>query len=212
MSDIAIIRRRWGGRVNDVMLAAVAGALGRYLRVRGEMRPGLKARLAVPVNLRPYQEEIRLGNEFAVIFVELPLGCGLIRWCGWRWCGRAWSRVKSSPEAVANQALIRMVGRLPGWLERWVLRLFGTKATAVMTNVPGPEEALYLAGAPVARGLAWVPQITGVGIGFCVLSYAGTVTFGVTTDSGVVADPGELVAGLELEIADLVARAGLLAA
>ena len=211
MSDIAIIRRRWGGRVNDVMLAAVAGALGRYLRVRGEMRPGLKARLAVPVNLRPYQEEIRLGNEFAVIFVELPLDVPdpVVRLAMVR---TRMGRVKSSPEAVANRALIRMVGRLPGWLERWVLRLFGTKATAVMTNVPGPEEALYLAGAPVARGLAWVPQITGIGIGFCVLSYAGTVTIGVTTDSGVVADPGELVAGLELEIADLVARAGSLAA
>jgi uncharacterized MAPEG superfamily protein len=77
----------------------------------------------------------------------------------------------------------------------------------VVTNVPGPEEALYLASAPVARGLAWVPQITGIGIGFCVLSYAGAVTIGVATDSGVVADPRELVAGLESEIAELATRA-----
>ncbi len=206
LSDIAIVRQRWGGRVNDVMLAVVAGAMGRYLRARGEMRPGLTARVAVPVNLRPYQEEIRLGNQFAVIFLELPLDVAdpVARLAA---VGARMERVKASPEAVANQVLIRMVGRLPDWLERGVLRLFGTKATAVVTNVPGPEEALYLASAPVARGLAWVPQITGIGIGFCVLSYAGAVTIGVATDSGVVADPRELVAGLESEIAELVTRA-----
>jgi diacylglycerol O-acyltransferase len=209
MSDIAIVRQCWGGRVNDVMLAAAAGALGRYLRARGEMRPGLTARLAVPVNLRPYQEEICLGNEFAVIFVALPLDVAdpVARLAAVR---ARMGRVKTSPEAVANRALIRLVGRLPDWLERWIIRLFGTKATAVMTNVPGPEEALYLAGAPVARGLAWVPQITGIGIGFCVLSYAGAVTIGVTTDSGVVADPAELVAGLHMEMAELTARASSL--
>jgi len=76
-----------------------------------------------------------------------------------------------------------------------------------MTNVPGPEEPLYLAGAPLTRVLAWVPQITSIGIGICVLSYAGAVTVGVTTDSGVVADPWELVAGLEAEIVELATRA-----
>ena len=210
LSAIAVIRQRWGGRVNDVMLTAVAGAMERYLRARGEVRPGLTARLAVPVNLRPYQEEIRLGNEFAVIFLELPLDVTdpVARLAAVR---ARMERVKSSPEAAANQVLIRMVGGLPNWLERGILQLFGMKATAVVTNVPGPEAALYLAGAPVARGLAWVPQITGIGIGFCVLSYAGAVTIGITTDSGVVANPGELLAGLEREIAELAARAGSLA-
>lgn len=206
LSDIALIRQRWGGRVNDVMLAAATGALGRYLRARGDLLPGLKVRLAAPVNLRPYQEEICLGNEFAVIFLALPLDIAdpavrleVVR--------TRMERVKASPEAVANQMLIRLVGRLPHWLERGVLRLFGTKATAVLTNVPGPEEKRYLAGSPVERGLAWVPQITGIGIGFCVLSYTGSITAGVTTDSGVVAEPEELVAGFEAEIAELVERA-----
>jgi WS/DGAT/MGAT family acyltransferase len=73
LGDITRIRQRWGGRVNDVMLTVVTGALGRYLRARGDARPGLMARLAVPVNLRPYQEEIELGNQFAVVFLKLPL-------------------------------------------------------------------------------------------------------------------------------------------
>jgi len=205
LSDIADIRQRLGGRVNDVMLTAVAGAVGRYLRARGEMRPGLTARWVVPVNLRPYQEEIQLGNEFAVIFLKLPLDIPdpVTRLAAVR---ARMERVKTSPEAVANRTLIRLVGHLPDRLERWIIRLFGTKATAVLTNVPGPEETRYLAGAPVARGLAWVPQITGIGVGFCALSYVGAITVGVTTDSGIIAEPGELVAGFEAEIAELASR------
>jgi WS/DGAT/MGAT family acyltransferase len=207
LNDIAGIRQHLGGRVNDVMLTAVAGALGRYLQARGELRPGLTVRLAVPVNLRPYQEEIQLGNEFAVIFLKLPLDIPdpVMRLATVR---ARMERVKTSPEAVANRALIRWVGRLPDRLERGLIRLFGTKATAVLTNVPGPEEVLYLAGVPITRGLAWVPQITGIGVGFCVLSYVGAITVGVTTDSGVVAEPGELAAGFEAEIAALAKRSG----
>ncbi|MFO1424993.1 MAG: wax ester/triacylglycerol synthase family O-acyltransferase [Candidatus Competibacteraceae bacterium] len=205
--DIARIRQRWGGRVNDVMLTVVAGALGRYLRARGDARPGLMARLVVPVNLRPYQEEIQLGNQFAVAFLKLPLNVvdPVARLAAVR---ARMERVKTSPEAMANLLLIRLVGGLPGGLERGLLRLLGLKAAAVLTNVPGPEETLYLANAPVARVLAWVPQVTSIGIGVCVLSYAGAITIGVTTDQGVVAEPEELVAGIEAEIAELLARVG----
>ena len=94
------------------------------------------------------------------------------------------------------------IGRLPTWLERWVLRLYGMRASLVMTNVPGPESPLYLAGAPLDRVLAWVPQITGIGIGVCVLSYAGSFTVGIATDRGVIADPWELVAAFEAEMTE----------
>jgi WS/DGAT/MGAT family acyltransferase len=207
VGDIARVRQRWGGRVNDVMLTVVAGALCRYLQTRGETRPRLAVRLAVPVNLRPYQEEIQLGNQFAVVFLRLPLDVAdpVARLAAVR---VRMERVKASPEAMANLLMIRLVGGFPDWLERVILRLLGMKATAVLTNVPGPEEPLYLANAPVTRVLAWVPQITSIGIGVCVLSYAGAISIGVTTDQGVIADPGELVAGIETEIAELVARSG----
>jgi WS/DGAT/MGAT family acyltransferase len=201
LADIAALRQRWGGRVNDVLLTAIAGALGRYLRARGERRPGLTVRLVEPVNLRPYQEEVRLGNEFAVIFLKIPLGIvdPNVRLTALR---AQTERVKRSPEALANLALIDFIGRLPAWLERWVLRLYGMRASLVMTNVPGPEYPLHLAGAPVERVLAWVPQITGIGIGVCVLSYAGAITVGIATDSGVIADPWELVAAFETEMTE----------
>ncbi|MBK8755354.1 MAG: wax ester/triacylglycerol synthase family O-acyltransferase [Candidatus Competibacteraceae bacterium] len=203
LQDIALIRQRLGGRVNDVMLAVIAGAFGRYLRARGEITPTLKVRLVVPVNLRAYEEEIRLGNQFAVIFTSLPLG--MVNPVTRLKAVRAqMERIRILPEAVANRVMINLVGRLPAWLERGALWLFGIKATAVITNVPGPEQPLYLSGAPLGRVLAWVPQISGIGIGVSVLSYAGSITVGVMTDSGVIADPWELVAGFEAELAEWV--------
>nr|MBZ4194190.1 wax ester/triacylglycerol synthase family O-acyltransferase [Candidatus Contendobacter sp.] len=201
LADIAALRQRLGGRVNDVLLTVLAGALGRYLRAHGELRPHLTVRLVEAVNLRPYQEEIRLGNEFAVIFLKAPLGMAdpAERLTAVR---AQTDRVKASPEAVANLALIDFIGRLPTGLERWVLRLYGMRASLVMTNVPGPEYPLYLAGVPVDRVLAWVPQIAGIGIGVCILSYAGSITVGIATDSGVVADPWELIAGFEAEMTE----------
>lgn len=206
LADITAIRRRLGGRVNDVMLAAVAGALGRYLRARGETRPALAQRLLVPVNLRPYQEEIRLGNEFGAILLDLPLGIAdpVARLAAVR---ARMDRIKGTPEMLANRLILNVAGRLPAWIERRALRWFGLKATVVMTNVPGPEQPLYLAGAPVGRILAWAPQIAGMGVGVSVLSYAGAVTVGVATDSGAVADPWDLIAGFETEMAALTAGA-----
>ncbi len=207
LSDVARIRQRLGGRVNDVMLALVLGALGRYLQSRGGVRKEMALKLLIPINLRPYQEEIRLGNEFGAILLKLPLGIAdpVARLHEVR---IRMDRVKGTPEALANRMILNLARWLPGWLERLVLRGFGMKATVVMTNVPGPEQPLFLAGAPLGRVLAWVPQIAGIGIGLSVLSYAGAVTLGVTTDSGVVADPWELVAGFEVELAELLVRVG----
>lgn len=204
LHDITLIRQRLGGRVNEVMLAVLAGTLRRYLQAQGAIiNPALTVRLAMAVNLRPYEEEIRLGNQFAVVFPRLPLGLAdpVIRL---KAVQAQMDRIKILPAAIANRSLITLVGGLPTWLEQWALRLFGMRATAVMTNVPGPEQPLYLAGVPVGRVLAWAPQIVSIGVGVSLLSYAGSITMGVTTDSGVVADPWPLVAGFETELMELM--------
>lgn len=208
LSDITAIRQRLGGRVNDIMLIAMTGALRRYLQARGEViKPTLTVRLMTPVNLRAYEEEIRLGNQFAVVFPKLPISVPdpmnqlkIIQ--------TQMDRITILPAAMANLTVIHLAGHLPAWLERLALELFGKKATAVLTNVPGPEEPLYLAGAAIKQALAWVPQIVGIGIGVGILSYAGFVTMAVMTDSGVIADPRELVAGFEEEMIKLTQMDG----
>ncbi len=77
-----------------------------------------------------------------------------------------------------------------------VVQIFATKATAVMTNVPGPKDTLYLGGKPIGDIFFWVPQAGRVGIGIAICSYAGSVRIGVGSDAGLVPDPEVIVAGL----------------
>ena len=87
------------------------------------------------------------------------------------------------------------------------LRFFGSKATAVLTNVPGPRESLYLAGRKLDSVMFWVPQSGHLGLGISILSYAGGVMLGVATDEGLVADPERIVAEFEREFKALRQKA-----
>jgi diacylglycerol O-acyltransferase len=87
--------------------------------------------------------------------------------------------------------------------------IFATKATAVMTNVPGPNQTLYLAGRPIQDIFFWVPQAGRVGLGISICSYAGGVRMGVGTDAGLVPDPEHIVAGFHEEFEAMRRLAGL---
>ena len=79
------------------------------------------------------------------------------------------------------------------------LRFFGTKATAVLTNVPGPRQPLYIAGRRIDKLMFWVPQSGHMALGISILSYAGGVMLGVATDEGVVPDPERIVDAFKVE-------------
>jgi diacylglycerol O-acyltransferase len=81
----------------------------------------------------------------------------------------------------------------PHFVQEQVLDLLASKATAVMTNVPGPKSALYLAGAKLAEPLFWVPQSGNIGIGVSILSYDNRVQLGLITDRKLVPDPERIV-------------------
>jgi GNAT superfamily N-acetyltransferase len=87
------------------------------------------------------------------------------------------------------------------------VRVLGAKSSAVVTNVPGPREPVFLAGARLRRMAFWVPQAGSVGLGISILSYAGDVTVGVAADANLVPDPGQLTRAIEDELAALVRRA-----
>jgi len=91
--------------------------------------------------------------------------------------------------------------------QRAGVSLFGSKATAVLTNVPGPSEPLYLAGKLVQEIFFWVPQAGRLGIGISIFSYNGDVRIGIGTDAGLVPDPERIVAAIDDELDDLLARA-----
>jgi WS/DGAT/MGAT family acyltransferase len=199
LEAVKAIGQAAGATVNDVLLAAVAGALRRYLQGRGELAEGLELRAAVPVNLRSPNEPPTLGNRFGLVFLTLPVGADdpLDRLYDLK---ERMEAIKGSPEALVTFGILNAMGMAPDQLQEIAVGLFGSKATAVMTNVPGPRQTIYLAGAPIREFMFWVPQSGRLGLGVSILSYAGQVRLGVATDAGLVPDPEAIVKGFQEEI------------
>jgi hypothetical protein len=79
-------------------------------------------------------------------------------------------------------------------LQEALLAILARNASAVLTNVPGPQQPLYMAGAKVDDLMFWVPQSGDIGLGISVISYNGGVQFGVIADHGFCPDPERIVA------------------
>ncbi|MGD2049447.1 MAG: wax ester/triacylglycerol synthase family O-acyltransferase [Chloroflexota bacterium] len=203
IEDVKAVGRVTGGTINDVLLGAVTGALGRYLRSRGEPTGGLDFRAVIPVNLRSPEEPLKLGNAFGLVFLPLPVGIDdpLDRLIELK---KRMDQIKGTPEAIVAFGILNAIGIASAEIEDMVVNLFGTKATAVMTNVPGPKEIRYFAGRPIKGLMFWVPQSGRLGLGVSILSYAGEVLVGIATDAGLVPDPESLVEAFHTEFDDLM--------
>jgi WS/DGAT/MGAT family acyltransferase len=206
VSDVKEVGQALGGTINDVLLSAMAGALRRYLDRHGERAHGLNFRAAMPVNLRSIDKMAELGNRFGLVFLSLPVGIddAVARLAALR---RRALALKRSAEPVVVYAILRLLGMVPLAVQRMVVRIFATKTTAVMTNVPGPREVLYLAGRAIREIFFWVPQSGRVGLGISIFSYAGHVRLGLASDAGLVPDPEVIVQGFHEEFEELQARA-----
>ena len=191
LDEIKALGKRLGGTVNDVLLSVMAGALRRYLVQRGKSPDGPSVRAVVPVNLRP-PDENELGNRFGLVFLPLPIGepdpLGRLRALR-----RSMERLKRSPEPFVVYGLLRLFGATTPQILELALYIFGRKATAVMTNVPGPREPLIFADRECDSILFWVPQSGKLGMGVSILSYNGWVRVGIATDVGLVPDPESIL-------------------
>jgi WS/DGAT/MGAT family acyltransferase len=210
MTEIDLIRDHLDGTVNDVLTNAVAGGLRRYLEQRGELRSRLNVRAIVPVSLRPLEEMNSLGNQFGLVFLSLPVGIGDTRQRLVE-IRKRMGKLKRSFEPVVAMQIMAALGASPKKIQDLVVRIFGTKGTAVLTNVPGPRQRLYFAGKPMRSFMFWVPQSARLGMGLSILSYAGEVRVGVATDAGLVPDPEALVAGMHKEFSAMLRLADELA-
>jgi len=181
----------------------MTGALRRYMQSRGEPVDGMNFRATVPVNLRPLRGPIELGNKFGLVFLSLPVGIAdpVERLNELK---RRMDALKNSPEPVLVLGLLDFFGRGPVELEDLAVEIFGQKATAVMTNVPGPRKDIYLAGSHLESIMFWVPQSARLGLGVSIISYAGRVWLGVAVDAGLIPDPHRLIDGFHEEFKDMM--------
>jgi len=203
LEEVKSFGKSVGATVNDVLLAGVAGALRRYAERRGNEMDGVDIRAVIPVNLRPEDEAGELGNRFGLVFLTLPTGVAdptermsVLK--------RRMDELKTSSEAMVTYAILNALGMTSPDVESLAVQFFGSKATAVMTNVPGPRREIYLAGRPLRSMMFWVPQSARLGIGVSILSYAGQVRLGVATDTGLIPDPQTIIFDFQAEMRDFL--------
>jgi diacylglycerol O-acyltransferase / wax synthase len=192
LGEVKVIGKALGCSINDVLLATAAGALRDYMVKNGDDAAGVELRAVVPVNLRPIEKANELGNQFGLVFVDLPVGeedplarVQLVR--------ERMRALKGSPQPIVAFVLLSAVGLGPKILQDQISALIGRNASAVMTNVPGPQKPLYFAGREIDEIDFWVPQSGGIGMGLSILTYNGKVQFGLITDAGLVPDPHSVI-------------------
>jgi WS/DGAT/MGAT family acyltransferase len=207
LADVKQIGHALEATVNDVLISAVAGSLRRYLRAHRRPVTGVEIRIVVPVDLRRIEDVPKLGNRFGLVFVELPIGIGDAAE-RLREIVRRTQAIKHSLDAPVAFGLLQAIGMASASAERQLIDLFSRKATAVVTNVPGPRQKLHLAGAQLTQMMFWVPQSGRIGLGFSILSYDHEVCIGITADAGLVPDPQRLLDAVRDELAQLAAAAG----
>ena len=198
LDDFKAIGKAFDSTVNDVLIGTATGALRRYLERRGQPTTGVAIRASVPVNLRSLDRAHELGNAFGLVFLTLPVGVAdPVRRL--RAIKKEMDGLKQSPEALVAFGVLSLMGLAPVEVEQVGLRFFGSKATTVLTNVPGPRQPLYLAGRKIDRVMFWVPQSGRLGLGISIISYAGGVMLGVASDAGLVPDPERIVEAFKTE-------------
>jgi diacylglycerol O-acyltransferase / wax synthase len=191
LPEVKAVAHALGCSINDILLSCVAGAMRRYLEDKGDKTDGVECRVLVPIDPRqPGDSE--LGNRFGIIGILLPVGLKhpLERLMTVR---KRALELKTSYEPRVSLSLFAALGYLPKVAQDQLFNLITSRATAVMTNVPGPAAPLTVAGSLLKQSLFWVPQTGDVGMGVSILSYAGKVQFGLITDAALTPDPEAIV-------------------
>jgi WS/DGAT/MGAT family acyltransferase len=192
LEEVKSVSRALRCTVNDILLASATGALRSYMIERGEQLDGITIRATVPVNLRPLEHAKQLGNHFGLVFLDLPVGEAnpmrrLER------VAASMKLLRKSRQAVATFGALAAVGMAPPAVQSFALEMFSRKASAVATNVPGPQMPLYLGGSKISDLMFWVPQNGSIGLGISILSYNGAVHFGLIADAKLMPDPDSVI-------------------
>ena len=192
LQQIKAIGRATGSTVNDVLIAALTGALRGFMDEEGDDVNSGDLRAMVPISLRSADAPLSLGNQFGMVYLTLPVSLEdpLARLFVVK---QRMDMLKSSPEAVVVYQVLNLLGMLPGELAAHAVDIFATKASAVLTNVPGPQRKLYFDGSSLQRIMFWVPQSGNIGLGISIISYDGQVTLGIVIDEKLVENPQRIL-------------------
>lgn len=196
LGALRVVAHAQGARLNDVVLAAVAGGARRLLEERGELSPDLEMHVSVPASVRRPGETG--GNRVGVRVVRVPVG---------------------EPDAVSRLRIIAartaaQRGRAPyqpngRFLQRWMVHAMSRQrlVNIGVSNVVGPPVPVYFAGARLDEVFQLISLQGNLGLGVGVLSYAGGLYLDITADVDIVPDVDVFTAGLSEALDQLASAA-----
>jgi WS/DGAT/MGAT family acyltransferase len=209
LATFKAVKDALGGTVNDVVLTVVAGALRSHLLAHG-YDTDVELKAMVPVSVRAESERGALGNRVAAMYAPLPIGLEdpIARF---RAVHEAMRGLKESGQAVGAETLTALADFAPPTILSQAARIQAVQRffNLTVTNVPGPQFALYLLGRQLARLYPLVPIVENAALGIAIMSYNGRIDFGLVSDYDALPDLDDLAAALEGAIAELAAVAGV---
>ena len=196
------IRRETEATLNDVVLAVVTGAFRYFFEGRGADPDATPLKTSVPVNVRA-DDDRSLGNKISNWMFNLPVHepdpvRRLHR------VGELTRELKESNQALGTHLMMQFAEFAPTSLLSLAARASDGAVDTFVTNVPGPQFPLYMFGAKMIHMLPQVPLIAGMGIAVGLMSYNGTICWGVTSDAEVVPDIEDFTAAIETSFTDLI--------
>jgi diacylglycerol O-acyltransferase len=204
LDDVKTVRRGFGGTVNDVVLAGVAGGLQRLFAHRGDDVAGMRLRVMIPVSVRADDQRGALGNKVSAMFVSLPVdkippGERLAA------VSEQTRHLKDKQQAVSADFLINMSDYVAPTLMSLAARVVHRQRflNLVVTNVPGPQFPLYLMGARLLEAFPIVPLTRNLTVVVGILSYDGTLHFGLWGDRDAAQDLEVFASGIEDAFSEL---------
>lgn len=209
LEDVKKIKNTHGATVNDVMLAIVAGAVRAYLvEVGGTTEDELQEtefRIMAPVSVRSKDEAGTLGNKVAMWLMELPIAetdpakrVQIIN--------QATKSLKETDQALGASTLVEVSTGAPATVVSLAARLAGRARpfNMTVTNVPGPQFPLYMAGSEMLATYPLVPLWQSHGAGIAMFSVSGMVDIGINMDRDLIEDPTCLGRCLEEAFVELL--------
>jgi diacylglycerol O-acyltransferase / wax synthase len=200
LDSVKSVARAGGHHVADVLLAAAAGALDRYVRDHGQAPRFIRALL--PVAAPADSTGDGLGNHYASVFVRLPIGATDPR-TRLEVIARDMAAVRGRGVLRLMIPLMRLAGAVAPALERWAVRWGARRASLVVSSLAGPTASKHLAGAQLQTIVVWAPAAASVGLSFTFFGYAGALHLGVLADAAVIDRPEELVTAFQAAIDEL---------
>jgi diacylglycerol O-acyltransferase / wax synthase len=205
LSDFKTVKNAFGGTVNDVVLAVVAGALRTFLEARGRRTEGVEMRALVPVSVRTADQRDGGGNRIVVmrgplpVYIDDPVG-------RLRFVANAMDGLKESKQALGAEVISGAQNFAPPTILAQASRLnFSTRLfNLIVTNVPGPQFPLYVLGRKMLQAIpvAFLPENHALAI--AIMSYNGQMNFGLLGDFDALPDIDQIGASIEEELSNLL--------